>query len=329
MKPYEYARPNDLDEALALLSDTWGETEILAGGTDLITCMKQHVTEPSRLVSLRDIEALRGITVDDESVSIGAMTTLADVAAHAEVRTLYPAIVTAIEGIGAAQMVNAGTVGGDCCQRPRCWYFRTENGLLAQANGESLVPDGDNRYHAIFGNEAAAHFVSPSSLGPALIALGAEMFITGPGGATRTVPAGDFFKRPESEAERETVLAPNEILVAIRILKLGLKNATYEVRHRAGLDWPYATASVAFAYDDEKVSAARVVLGHVAPTPWSVPDAAAKLEGSAVTEKHAAACGEAAIGGATPLSKNGYKLQLARTAVKRALLAAAGSTKEA
>lgn len=325
MKPFEYARPRSLDAALDLLSSEWGKAEILAGGTDLITSLKQGITVPERLVSLRDIASLRGILASGEGIGIGAMTPLAEIRDNEEVQAEFPALATAIKGIGAAQMQNAGTIGGDLCQRPRCWYFRTNHGLFAKANGESLVPEGDNRFHAIFDNGGDAHFVCPSSLGPALIALGAVIQVAGPKDTYRAVPAEEFFQRPASENERETVLKPNEIVTTILIPNSGLKNATYEVRHRHGLDWPYVTASVAFQVDGDSVSDARVVLGHVAPTPWSVPEAAAKLNGQELSETAAQACGEAAVANATPLSKNGYKLQLAKTAVKRALLAAGGA----
>jgi xanthine dehydrogenase YagS FAD-binding subunit len=215
-----------------------------------------------------------------------------------------------------------GTVGGDLCQRPRCWYFRNGLGLLATQDGASLAKEGDNRYHAIFGNDGPAIFVSASSLGPALIALDASITVIGPKGKTRKIPAMDFFQTPKSENDRETALKPNEILTSISVPVRGLKNATYEVRHRHGLDWPYVTASVAFQAKGDAANGAKVVLGHVAPVPWPARDASQTLSGK-VDAALAARCGDAATQGAKALSRNGYKIQMVKAAVKRAVLAAA------
>ena len=321
MKSFEYAAPQNLKEATALLDDSWGKTEILAGGTDLVTSLKQQITTPNRVVSLKNIPELKGIQMDKRGVRIGAMTTLGELAAHADIQQHFPALVTAINSVGSPQLLAVGTVGGDLCQRPRCWYFRNGFGLLAMDKGAPLVPGGDNRYHAIFGNEGPAYFVSPSSLGPALISLEAAITATGPKGKTRKIDAAKFFHTPKSENERETVLKPNEILTEIFIPTKGLKNAVYEVRHRQGLDWPYVTAAVAFQSKNSLVSDARVVLGHVAPVPWPAPRAGKALNGARIDAVSAARCGEAAAEGAKPLSGNGYKVQLVKTAVKRAILA--------
>jgi len=321
MKSFEYAAPKDIKDATALLEESWGKTEILAGGTDLVTSLKQEITAPQRIVSLRNISKLKGIKAGKDGLNVSAMTTLGDLAANSDAQKQFPALVTAINGIGSPQILSVGTVGGDLCQRPRCWYFRNGFGLFGKDGDTSLVPTGENRYHAIFGNDGPALFVSPSSLGPALIALDAVITATGPKGATRKIPAADFFQTPKSESDRETALKPNEILTEIFIPANGLKNAVYEVRHRHGLDWPYVTAAVAFQAKEGVVSDARVVLGHVAPVPWPASKAAKMLNGTKLDAVSAAACGEAAADGAKPLSGNGYKVQLVKTAVKRALMA--------
>ena len=322
MKSFEYAAPKTLKEATALLSDSWGKTEILAGGTDLVTSLKQRLAQPERVVSLRNIPELRGIEEASGSVRIGAMTTLGELAGLSALKE-HSALVAAAQGVASAQLLAVGTVGGDLCQRPRCWYYRNGFGLLAQKDGKSLVRDGDNRYHAIFGNEGHALFVSPSSLGPALVAHDASFTVAGPGGKTRKLAAAEFFRVPKTESERETALKPNEILTAVVVPNRSLKSATYEVRHRHGLDWPYVTASVAFRLEGGKVSDAKIVLGHVAPTPWVATAAAKALNGAAPTEIQAAKAADAAVTGAKPLSGNAYKIQMVKAAVKRAILAAA------
>jgi len=322
MKSFEYAAPKTLKDATALLSDNWGESEVLAGGTDLITCLKQEIIAPKRVVSLRNISELHGIKTDGKIMRIGAMTTLADLVANKDAQKHFPALVTAAKNIASPQMLSRGTVGGDLCQRPRCWYFRNGFGLLAMDGNSSRVREGDNRYHAIFGTDQPALFVSASSLAPALIALDASLMAEGPKGKARQIPAAEFFRAPKSEQEREYALGPNEILKEISIPLKGLKNATYEVRHRQGLDWPYATASVAFAEKNGSVSDARVVLGHVAATPWLAENAGKGLNNSALDSSAVDKCADAAVQGAKPLSNNRYKVQLAKVAVKRALLAA-------
>ena len=293
MKSFEYATPRTVDEAVEQLAEQWGETEVLAGGTDLVTCLKQGLTAPKRVVSLKAVKDLKGISSTKGALTIGAMTTMGELAGNAGVQKHFPSLATAVKNIASPQLLSTGTVGGDLCQRPRCWYYRNGYGLLAQQDGKSLVTAGDNRYHAIFGNAGKAKFVSASSLGPPLIALGATIKTS-----SREIAADKFFQTPKSENERETVLKPNEIITAISVPLSGAENATYEIRHRQGLDWPYVTASVAKTNGGTKV-----VLGHVAPTPWIV-------------------AGNAAAQGAKPLSGNGYKVKMVKTAVKRALAAA-------
>lgn len=324
MKSFEYAAPKTLKEATALLSDKWGETEILAGGTDLVTSLKQNITAPKRVVSLKNIPELRGIKVEQDAVTLGAMTSLGELAANADVQKHFPALVSAVRNIASAQMLNMGTVGGELCQRPRCWYFRNGHGLLGMDEKTSLVREGDNRYHAIFGNAGPALFVSASSLGPALVALGATIQVVGPKKEKREIPASEFFRTPANELERETALRPQEIVSEIQLPLQGLKNAIYEVRHRQGLDWPYVSAAVAFQWKGNSASDCRVVLGHVAPVPWRAEAGAKAMEGAALNEAVAAKAGEAAASGAQPLSRNAYKVQLVKTAVKRSILTAVG-----
>jgi xanthine dehydrogenase YagS FAD-binding subunit len=321
MKSFEYASPSDVESAIGLLGERFGEVEILAGGTDLVTSLKQGLVAPKRLVSLKSIRGLNGIEASGNIVQIGTMTPLVDVFENETVRKEFPSLTQAIEGIGSPQIINTGTVGGDLCQRPRCWYYRQGFGLLGQLDGKSLVPDGDNRYHAIFDNAGPAYFVNPSSLAPALIALGATLEISGPKSKTRQVAVAEFFRKPGTADERENVLAPNEIITQVTIPARGLANATYEVRPRQGLDWPLVAAAVALPRNNS--GNAEIVLGHVAPVPWRVPEAAEVLADRVPDEALASRAADAAAEGATPLSGNAYKVRLVKTAVKRAILAAA------
>ena len=326
MQAFEYAAPDTVKGALDLLSSTAGETDILAGGTDLLSLMKERIHAPKRLVSLRNVADLHGISSSGDGLRIGALVTIDELLANPQVRGQYAALAQAADGIGGGQMRSMGTVGGELCQRPRCWYFRNGFGLLGQdSSGKPLVPNGENQYHAILGNKGPAYFVSASSLAPALIALDARVKIASPGG-DRELTVEKLFHTPANGNERELSLQPNEILIEIVIPGGASANATYEVRQRNLMDWPLAAAAVSIKMSGSNVESARVVLGHVAPTPWRAPEAEQALKGNPVSEETAAAAGEAAVAAATPLSRNKHKVRLASVAVKRAILrAAAGS----
>lgn len=324
MKAFEYAAPRSETEALEVLSPEPGRTEILAGGTDLVGLLKKMVLTPDRVVNIMNIPSLKTIErLPDGSVAIGAAVTL-DELLESHVLDAYPAIEQAIRGINSMQLQCQGTFGGELCQRPQCWYFRQGQGLLARAG--SAVEEGENRYHAIFGNQGAAKFVSSSRIAPALLAIGAAVRLIGPAAGVESVaPVEQFYRVPRHEGQRETILAPNQLLTHVILPpETGRFSATYEVRQGAGPDFPLASAAVALDLRGGVVYDARVALGQVAPIPWAAPGAASLLVGRAVDEEIAEAVGAAAVADATPLSNNAYKVQLAKVAVKRAVLLAAG-----
>jgi xanthine dehydrogenase YagS FAD-binding subunit len=323
MESFSYSSPATLAEAVKLLGSSWSDAQVLAGGTDLISLMKDYIVSPKTVVNIKGIKELGGVSKGASGLRIGATTTFDDLSNSPALRTEYASLRTAVLGITSPQIRNMGTVGGDLCQRPRCWYFRNGYGLLAMKDGKSLVPGGENKYHAILGG-GPAYFVSPSSLGPALIALGAKVTVVGPSGK-RSIDIAKFFVAPQDENAREVDLKPNEILTEIIVPSAtGIKNATYEIREREAIDWPVAAASVALKMSGTKVSSAKVVLGHVAPMPWDATKAGEYLAGKTIDDATAEEAGKLAVEGAKPLSQNQYKVQLAKVAVKRALLAAAG-----
>jgi xanthine dehydrogenase YagS FAD-binding subunit len=190
-----------------------------------------------------------------------------------------------------------------------------------------LVADGENRYHAILGNEGPAKFISPSTVVPILIAYGARIRLEGPKGK-RELPLEEFYVIPKNENEREHNLRPNEIVTEVLIpTATGVKAAHYEVRHKEVFDWPLAVAGVALKMRGSNVESARVVLGYVAPVPWPSPEAERALAGNPVTTDTAQKAAEAALANARPLSHNAYKVKLARVSVTRAVMkAASGGT---
>ena len=321
MESFAYSSPATVKDAAGMLSNKWGEVEVLAGGTDLISMMKEYLVTPRLVVNVKGIRELRGITGATNSIRIGAAVTLDEIAESPLIAKSLPSLHAAALGVSSPQIRNMGTMGGDICQRPRCWYFRQGFGLLAKSpDGKSLVPGGENRYHAILGNSGPAYFVSASSFGPALVALNANIRLVSSTGS-RDVEAEKFFVTPSADGAREIAMLPNEIVTEIHV-PIGAHNSTCEIRERTALDWPLATASVSFKMSGNTIQSARVVLGHVAPTPWLAEAAGQLLAGKTLSVAVAEEAAKQATTGATPLSDNGYKVKLAQVAVKRALMAA-------
>jgi xanthine dehydrogenase YagS FAD-binding subunit len=325
MQQFEYATPTKKEQIAVLLGDNGS---VLAGGTDLLALMKDDIVTPKRLVNIKQIAGMRGIVSHPGSgVSIGALTTLAEVAESKDL-TAYPVLAEAAREAASPQIRNLATIGGNMCQRPRDWYFRNGMGLLAMKDGKSLLREGDNRYAAILGNNGPALFVSPSTIAPVLIALGAKIRLysaKSSGAGVRELPLEKFFVIPTQEGQREHDLKPDEIVseIIVPTPSKSVKASSYEVRQRAAFDWPLAHAAVALEMDGNTVKSARVVLGHVAPVPWISEEAAAALVGKPVNNDTAMAAANAAVVKAKPLSRNKYKVTLTKAAVKRAVLNAA------
>ncbi|MDR3749176.1 MAG: FAD binding domain-containing protein [Acidobacteriota bacterium] len=331
MRPFEYASPNSKEQVAALLGTSWEQGAILAGGTDLLALMKDDVVTPRRLVNVKGIDTLRGTSYQPgNGLRIGALTTIAELADSKDLAQ-YPMLFEAVTEAASPQIRNLATIGGNMCQRPRCWYFRSGMGLMPMTkDGKSLVVAGDNRYAAILGTQTGAYFVSPSTIAPALIAYGAKVRIysaKASGSGVRELPLGRFFITPKSAKEREHDLKPDEMVIELIVPPppQNLKTGYFEVRQKAAFDWPLAMAAVALQMDGNTVKSARVVMGHVAPVPWVSDEAAATLVGKTITPDTAMAAANAAVTKAKPLSMNKYKITLAKAAVKRAVLKAGGA----
>jgi xanthine dehydrogenase YagS FAD-binding subunit len=285
--------------------------------------MKDYVAQPDRLVSVKDLDA--SITKSaGGGLRIGSAVTLADLAANADARRLYPALTDAAAEVGTPQIRNVGTVGGNLNQRPRCWYFRNEEfNCLKKGGSRCFAVDGENQYHAIFGG-GPCHIVHPSSLAVPAIALDAKFRIVGPAGE-REVAAAEYYQTPDKNLLGETMLGPSDLLTHVILPPPGqTRAATYEVRFKQSHDWPLASASVALAVQGQTIRTARIVMGAVAPVPWRSSAAEAALVGKRLTEQVAMEAADAAVAAAKPMTQNAYKVQIARTAVKRAILKAAG-----
>ena len=323
MKAFAYVNAANEKEAIAALSPDRGRVLPLAGGMDLIALMKDYVAQPERVVNVKNLDRRIQKTADG-GLRIGAAVTLSELVANADVARLYPALVQAAEEAGTPQIRNVGTVGGNLNQRPRCWYYRNEEfNCLKKGGSRCFAVDGENQFHAIFGG-GPCHIIHPSSLAVPAIALDARFRVVGPAGE-REVAAGDYFVTPDKNMFGETVLAPNELLTHVILPAPGaVKSATYEVRFKQSHDWPLASASVALTMAGQTIRGARVIMGAVAPIPWRSSAAETALSGKPLTQETAIAAAEAAVTGAKPMSGNAYKVQLARTAVKRAIMKAGG-----
>ena len=323
MKAFAYVNPTNEKDAVAALSPQFEQTLPIGGGQDLLARMKDYVTQPDRVVNVK--AALDStVTPSNGGLRIGAAVKMADLAEHAQVAQMYPAISEAAIQVGTPQIRNQATVGGNLNQRPRCWYFRNEEFVCFKKGGTTCFSiAGENQFHAIFGG-GPSFIVHPSSLAVPMTAYGATFRVLGPQGE-RLVPAAEYFTLPSKNVRVENVLAPNELLTHVMLPAPGsVKSGHYEVRYKASHDWPIAFATVVLTMNGNTVQSARVVMGAVAPIPWRSQAAEQALVGKTISEDTAAAAAEAALQGATPLSQNVYKIGVAKTAVKRAILRAGG-----
>jgi len=321
VKAFTNANARDLTQAMTLIRqarDARRSVAVAGGGSDLLGMMKEGLVSPDVVVHLRSIKSLDRITVKN-GATIGGETTLDAIAASAAIRRDYRVLAEAAESVATPQIRNVATIAGNVCQRPWCWYYR--NGFKCLKNGGTTCysVNGENEFHAIFGG-GPSYIVHPSDTAPALVALDATFRIVGPGGERR-VPAADFFTLPTVDASRENVLKDGDVLAEIVLpaRAAGARSAYHKILDREA--WTHAVVSAAVVLDMDKdvCRRARVVLGGVAPIPWRLPEVEKQLTGKRITPDVAASAGEAAVAGARPLAKNGYKVPLTRNMVRRTL----------
>lgn len=311
MRAFAYARPDTL-AAAAQLAARRGAC-IHAGGTDLLGCLRDGVFAAETVVSISGLAELRGITpARDGGLRLGALVTVAELAADTTVRQHYAALAEAASQVASPQLRNQGTLGGNLCQKPRCWYYRGDFPCLRKGGELCYAVEGENHGHALFGGEMC-FFVHPSDLAPALIALGASMRVNGPAGL-RALPLDEFFVPPGVDPLRETVLEAGEILTEVILPPpvRGLRSSYRKVRARAVWDFALAGVALALRVDAGVVREARVVLSGVAPIPWRHRDVEAALVGRRLDGASISAAAAAATRGAGPMTRNAYKVELLR-----------------
>ena len=314
-----YLRPASLEEATAALAAEPSGRPI-AGGTDLVSEIAEGIASPTLLVELRHFNELQGIEeTRDGGLSIGATTTLTDLHRHPLIRQRYPVLAQAALSVGTTQLRNQGTLGGNLCQRPRCWYYRNPLFQCLKRGGEvCYAATGGNKYHAIFGGEPC-FIVHPSDCAPALGALDARLLLAGPQGSLE-VDLSDFFVLPRESPLRENRLSSGEVVTRIILPPPAMppRSGYLKFRERA---WDFALVSVAasLTMHDGQCGDVRIVLGGVAPIPWRVPAAEKALRGQTLSDSAIAEAAHLATQGATPLEANRYKITLVRTLVRRCL----------
>ncbi len=323
MNQFIFVNCTTVNEALGQLDHG---AVIKAGGVDLLDLMKEGIVSPPKLVNIRNIGELRGMEVTEKGLRLGPLVTLSEIAEHPAIQRNYAALSDAAGHAATPQVRNMATLGGNLMQRPRCWYFRSAE-FDCRKKGSSDTCHaiaGENQYHAIMNNQTCAS-VHPSSTAVPLLAMNAEVELTSKQGR-RTVPMTEFYVPPEKSLLNETAIRPGELITSVFIPAPapGTRSAYQKYGEKESFDWPIADAGVLLVMYGSNCLKAAVVLGVAAPTPIHAHAAEAVLTGKAVDEATARAAGKAAVQGATPLSKNGYKTQLFETAVYRTILLAAG-----
>ncbi len=317
---FDYARATSVTDAIEQCRADGAVFH--AGGTDLLGCLMDGVFTVRKVVALSRLNELRGIEQSaDGGLRIGALATLAEIAKSPLVRERWIALAEAAESAASPQLRNQGTLGGNLCQRPRCWYFRGDFDCLRRGGTFcSAMADG-NQYHCIFGGYGC-YMVHPSDTAPALVALGASVRIVSNNGS-RLLPLESFFVLPRQDIRRETVLRPGEILTEVLVPPIpeGLRSTYRKVRSRGSWDFALAGAAVAIQRSGSRVEYSRIVLSGVAPTPWRSTAAEEAIQGEVLNTGTIVSAAEASVSGARPLSRNGYKVDLVRGLVAEALRA--------
>ena len=319
MQKFSYKKAATVQDGVALNGAPGAH--ILAGGSDLLGCLRDGVFEAQTVVSLSGIAELKGIGARaGGGLRIGALTTLAEIAANKEVVEKYGALAEAARSVASPQIRNQGTIGGNICQRPRCWYFRGDFLCRRKGGDTCFAETGENQFHAILGWDRC-YMVHPSDTAPALVALGARIAIAGPHGR-RAVPAEAFFVLPKVSIVKENVLAAGEIVTDILLdaPAAGHRSTYRKVRERGAFDFATAGAAIAVTVVEGKVTAARVVLSGVAAAPWRSVEAEKALVGKALDDATVQAAAQAAVKDAVPLEKNGYKIAMVRGILEETLL---------
>ena len=323
MPNFAYTRARSIKEAIQHLSSEGAR--ILAGGTDLLGCLRDDIFGAKKLISLNQLNDLRGIRMlKDGGLRVGALTTITEVANSKALQERYPALAKAAFEVASPQLRNQGTVGGNICQKPRCWYYRGEFHCLRKGGDKCYAYNGENQFHSIFGSGGICYIVHPSDLAPVLVAYGATIQVVGPK-ASRKVPLERFYVLPSEDVQKENVLKPNEMVTEIFLPPpiQGLRSSYRKVRGRRSWDFALAGVALALRFNGDHVERARVVLSGAAPIPWRLKEVEEAIAGKQLDAVSATQAAEVAVKNAEPLENNAYKVPLFRGLLEEELLALA------
>jgi len=333
MKSFANQNARSVAEAVELAQTAIRDGRSVAfagGGTDLLQLIKDRVPNrpgagvPDVLVNLKTIAGIDGVVANDRGgLTIGGLAKLDALSTNADILARYAVLSDAARQVGSPQIRNGGTIAGNVCQRPWCWYYRNGFNCFKAGGNQCFSAAGENQLHAIFGG-GPSFIVHPSDVAPALVALDATFRIAGPDGE-RSLSGADFFVLPRADSGHENVLGDAELLTGFDLpaTRASVRSAYHKVMDRATWTHAVASAAVVLEMDGATCRSARIVLGGVAPIPWRVPAAEELLAGQRVTRELAEAAGAAAVAGAQPLAKNAYKVPLTRRLVERAVVAVA------
>ena len=323
MKTFSNSNARDFQHAVNLLQQarqSGQAASLVGGGSDLLAMLKERIAAPDVLVNLKTIKGLDQVKSSSTGVNVGGLITLDTLSRNDVIRRQYTVLAEAAETVATPQIRNVGTLAGNVCQRPWCWYFR--NGFPCYKNGGNTCFSfgGENQFHAIFGG-GPSYIVHPSDTAVALLALDAKLRIVAPGGE-RVVSAADFFALPQQNPARENVLAGDEAVAEVQVPapREGTRSTYHKIMDREAWTHAVVSAAIVLEMDKQLCRSARIVLGGVAPIPWRLPEVEQMLAGERVTEALAAGAAERAVAGAKPLAKNGYKIPLTKGVVRRTLV---------
>ncbi|RKU14679.1 molybdopterin dehydrogenase [Candidatus Poribacteria bacterium] len=324
MDKFSYVNATSLKQVTSLLSDSgWGEVMMIAGGTDLLSELKEYIETPKTLVNLKTLPGMDSISANASGLKIGALVTVADIAMHPTIQQHYTVLAQAAASVATPQIRNVGTLGGNLCQRPRCWYYRDETVNCLKKGGDiCYAVNGLSKYHAILGGDPV-YIVHPSDIAPALIALNASLKIAGPEGE-KTLKVEEFFTLPAANPFRENVLEPNEIVVEVQVPqpKPNTKSFYLKAREKGAPDFALASVAGVFEMTGKTCQTASVVLGGVAPAPWRSAEAETALTGKMINESVSRKAGAEAVKDAQPMNDNVYKVTLTQNLVSRTAMMA-------
>ncbi|MGH9797792.1 MAG: FAD binding domain-containing protein [Candidatus Polarisedimenticolia bacterium] len=326
MHRFAWLEPPTVADATRVLAREGEGARAIAGGVDLLGELKERIATPASLVNLKAIPGLDAVRFDkDGTLRIGALATLTALVENDRLRAAFPAVAEAAESVGSPEIRNVGTVGGNLCQRPRCWYYRSLLHRCLKKGGDvCFTTTGESRYHAILGG-GPSYIVHPSDLAPAFIACDARVTIAGPQGE-KDLPLEQFFVLPAVRLDHETILKTGEIVTGVMLpaSAAGRKSVYLKFKEKESFDFALAAVALSVRMTGRTCAEARLVLGGVAPVPWRAGGAEKLLTGAAIDAAIAGRAADAALEGASPMAHNGYKIPLAKALVRRALLGLAG-----